>query len=431
MQAWRDYVREHTTSAAKAVEHVQSGDRIALAHACGEPRQLPIALVGRANSLRDVEIVHMIALGQAPYCQSGYEGSFRHVSLFAGPGSRDAIREGRADFLPVFFGQIPHLLTSYLPVDVAMVTVSPPDKAGWCSLGVSVDYTKPAVEQARLVLAEVNPSMPRTHGDSFVHVSQIDWFIPVDEPILELPPAPLGEVDRAIGKHVASLVDDESCLQLGIGGIPDAVLANLHGHKDLGIHSEMISDGVIDLVEAGVVTCRKKTLHRGKMVLTLLMGSRRLYDWVDDNPFIEMHTVDYVNNPYVIARNRKMVSINSALEVDLLGQVSADTLGAMQYSGIGGQVDFVRGASLAEGGKAIIALPSTAKGGSVSRIVAMLAPGSAVTTSRQDVDYIITEHGVAHLKGSTVRQRIQALVSIAAPVFREELERKAHEIYWG
>jgi 4-hydroxybutyrate CoA-transferase len=333
--------------------------------------------------------------------------------------------------LPVFFGQIPHLLTSYLPVDVAMVTVSPPDKAGWCSLGVSVDYTKPAVEQARLVLAEVNPSMPRTHGDSFVHVSQIDWFIPVDEPILELPPAPLGEVDRAIGKHVASLVDDESCLQLGIGGIPDAVLANLHGHKDLGIHSEMISDGVIDLVEAGVVTCRKKTLHRGKMVLTLLMGSRRLYDWVDDNPFIEMHTVDYVNNPYVIARNRRMVSINSALEVDLLGQVSADTLGAMQYSGIGGQVDFVRGASLAEGGKAIIALPSTAKGGSVSRIGAMLAPGSAVTTSRQDVDYIITEHGVAHLKGSTVRQRIQALVSIAAPVFREELERKAHEIYWG
>ncbi len=412
----------------EAVAKVKSGDRIVFAHACGEPRLLPSALAKRARELKGVEIVHMVPMGEALYCQPQYAASFKHVALFSGGPTRDAIWEGRADYIPCSFSEIPFLFNTLLPVDVAMVTVSPPDSNGYCSLGVSVDYTKHAVSQAKTVIAEVNPTMPRTHGESFLHTSEIDVFVDVDVPIHELKSRETTDVEENIGRHAAELVEDGCCLQLGIGGIPDAVLKNLTAFKDLGIHSEMISDGVQHLVDKGVITGRMKNVHRGKVVVAFLMGSRAFYDWVDDNPLIEMRTVDYTNNPYLIAQNKKMLAINSALEVDLLGQVCADTLGPRQFSGVGGQLDFVRGARMSEDGKAIIALQSTAKS-DVSRIVPTLKAGAAVTTSRNDVDYVVTEYGIASLKGKTVRARMKALIDIAHPGFREELARKAHEVY--
>jgi 4-hydroxybutyrate CoA-transferase len=421
------YYQEHVCTAEEAVKKIQSGDRIVFSHACGEPRILPGELVKRAEELLKVEIVHMVPMGEALYCRPKLTSTFRHVSLFSGSATRDALWENRADYLPCVFSEIPSLFESVLPVDVAMVTVSPPDKNGLCSLGVSVDYTKKAVETAKIVMAEVNPTMPRTHGQSFVPLSDIDYFVEVNESIIELKSNELTEVEKKIGQHAAELIDDGCCLQLGIGGIPDAVLSYLTGFKDLGIHSEMISDGARNLVEKGVITGRKKTIHKDKIVVTFLMGSRAFYDWVDDNPIIEMHTVDYTNNPYVIAQNKKMIAINSALEVDLLGQVCADTLGPKQFAGVGGQLDFVRGARQSEGGQAIIALPSTAR--DVSRIVPALKAGGAVTTSRNDVDYVITEYGIAALRGKTVRERMKALIDIADPSFREDLTQKAFEIY--
>jgi len=422
------HYREKSCTAEEAVKRVKSGDRIVFSHAAGEPLVLPGALMKRVNELRGVEIVHMVPMGEALYCKPEYAGSFRHVALFTGGPTREAIWENRADYIPYFFNEIPFLFETILPVNVAMVTVSPPDKDGFCSLGVSVDYTKKAVECAQTVIAEVNPTMPRTHGDSFIHVSQIDCFVEVNLPIHELKNGKLTEIEENIGRHVAELIEDGCTLQLGIGGIPDAVLKNLTNFKDLGIHSEMISDGVKNLVDKNVITGRRKTLHRGKIIVNFLMGSREFYDWVDDNPIIEMRTVDYTNNPYVVAQNKKMVAINSALEVDLLGQVCADSLGPKQFSGVGGQVDFVRGARLSEGGKAVIALPSSAKGG-VSRIVPTLKSGAAVTTSRNDVDYVVTDFGIASLKGKTVRERMKSLINIAASEAKEELARKAFEIY--
>jgi 4-hydroxybutyrate CoA-transferase len=427
LKDWRNEYQRKKTTAEKAVQVVTSGDRIVFSHACGEPRMLPGELVKRAGELRDVQIVHMVPMGEGLYCRPEHAASFRHVSLFAGGPTREAIWEDRADYIPCHNSRIPSLFGTALPVDVAMVTVSPPDAAGFCSLGVSVDYTKKGVECARTVIAEVNPNMPRTHGDSFVHVSRIDHLVEVDLPIYELRKKKMTEVEEEIGKHAAELIEDESCLQLGIGGIPDAVLANLAHFKDLGIHSEMVADGVMDLVEKGVITGDKKTLHKGKIIITFLMGSKKFYEWVHDNPMIEMHTVDYTNNPFLIAQNKKMISINSALEVDLLGQVCADSLGPRQFSGVGGQVDFVRGAKMSEGGKAIIALPSTAKDS--SRIVPVLKEGAAVTTSRNDVDFVVTEFGIAPLFGKTKRERMKALIQIAHPEFQEDLSRKAAEIY--
>ena len=420
--------KECICSAEEAIQKVKSGDRIVFSHACGEPRVLPATLMKRVDELTDVQIVHMVPMGEALYCRPEYAGSFRHVALFSGAPTREAIWENRADYVPYVFSEIPFLFDSVLPVDVAMVTVSPPDKNGFCSLGVSVDYTKKAVESAKIVIAEINKAMPRTHGDSFVHVSEIDCFVEVDIPIAELKATELTDVEINIGKYVTELIEDGSCLQLGIGGIPDAVLKNLGSLKDLGVHSEMISDGVKHLVEKGIINGRKKNFHKDKIVITFLMGSREFYDWVDDNPIIEMRTVDYTNNPYIIAQNKNMVAINSALEVDLLGQVCADTIGPKQFSGVGGQLDFVRGARMSEGGKAVIALPSTAKGG-ISRIVPTLKEGAAVTTSRNDVDYVVTDYGIASLKGKTVRDRMKALINIAHPSVREELQKKAYEVY--
>jgi 4-hydroxybutyrate CoA-transferase len=425
---WVEYYRARVTTAAEAVKVVKSGQRIVFSHACGEPRTLPGELMKRAGELRGVEIVHMVPMGEAAYCRPEYAGSFRHVALFSGGPTREAIWDNRADYIPYLFSEIPFLFESILPVDVAMVTVSPPDGNGYCSLGVSVDYTKKAVETAGVVIAEVNGSMPRTHGESFVHVTDIDHFVEVEVPIHELKAVELSEVEKNIGRHVAELIENGSCLQLGIGGIPDAVLTYLTAFRDLGVHSEMISDGVKKLVERGVITGRKKNIHKGKIVVNFLMGSREFYDWIDDNPVIEMRAVDYTNNPYVVAQNRNMVAINSALEVDLLGQVCADTLGGKQFSGVGGQLDFVRGARMSQGGKAVIALPAEAKG-NVSRIVPTLKVGAAVTTSRNDVDYVVTDYGIAALKGKTVRERMKSLINVAAPQFREELTKKAYELY--
>ncbi len=419
---WKtDYDRKRV-SAAEALGCVSSGDRVVFAHACGEPLDLVDALVARAPELRNVEIVHMVAMGKGEYSKPEYAESFFHNSLFTGGSTRDAVNCGRGDYVPVFFHEIPKLLCEgYLPPDVALIHVSPPDAHGFCSFGISVDYTKPAAQVARTVIAQVNPKMPRTHGDSFIHVSDIDYIVESEQDIIELQPPRIGPTEEAIGKHIAELVPDGACLQLGIGGIPDAVLLFLHEKNDLGIHTEMFSEGVVDLYNEGVVTNRRKTLHRDKMVANFLMGTRRLYDFVDDNPAVNMFPVNYVNDPYIIGQNDNVVAINSAIQVDIMGQVVADTMGARQFTGIGGQVDFVRGAARSRDGKAIIALPATAKGGEVSRIVAKIAEGAAVTTHRADVDYVVTEHGVAHLRGRGLRDRAAMLIEIADPKFRDQI----------
>ncbi|MGI6713269.1 MAG: acetyl-CoA hydrolase/transferase family protein [Bacillota bacterium] len=422
---WQNYYKERIVTANEAVKEIHSGYRVVLGHACGEPQLLPVAMVERAEELENVEVVHMVALGKTLYCHPGMEKHFRHNSFFAGPGSRAAINEGRGDFTPVFFSEIPRLFTeNILPVDVAMLQVSPPDNNGFCSLGISVDYAKALVRSAKKVLVEVNPNMPYTLGDSLIHVTDIDYFVLSELPLLEIPRPNIGNVEEAIGRHIASLVEDGSTLQLGIGAIPDAVLMFLQGKKDLGIHSEMFSDGVIDLIKNGVINCRRKTLHPGKAVVCFLMGTKELYKFVHQNPMVEVYPVEYVNDPFVISQNDKMVAINSALQVDLMGQVCADAIGPMQYSGVGGQVDFVRGASRSKGGKSIIALPSTAAKGKVSRIVASLDKNASVTTSRNDVHFIVTEYGVADLRGKTLRQRAEALIKIAHPDFRKELRQE-------
>jgi len=419
---WQADYRRKLRSAEEALRVVQSGDRVVFAHASGEPLDLVDALVARAPELRDVEIVHMVAMGKGEYARPEYAESFFHNSVFVGASTRDAVHAGRGDYIPTFFSQIPDLfLKGYLPPDVVLIHLSPPDRHGFCSFGISVDYTKPAASVARAVIAQVNPNMPRTHGDSFIHVSKLDLIVESEQPIIELQPPKVGAVEEAIGRHIAGLVDDGACLQLGIGAIPDAVLMFLHGKNDLGIHTEMFSEGVVDLYNEGVVTNARKRLHRDKMVATFLMGTRRLYDFVDDNPMVNMFPVDYTNDPYVIGQLDDVVSINSAIQVDLMGQVAADTMGPVQYTGIGGQVDFVRGAARSKGGKAIIALPSTARKGTVSRIVAKLTDGAAVTTMRADVDYIVTEYGVAHLKGRNLQERARALIDIAHPEFREQI----------
>lgn len=427
---WKaDYQRKAVT-AAEAMKHVKSGDRVVFAHACGEPLELVDALVARAGELRHVEINHMVAMGKGEYAKPEYADSFFHKSLFVGASTREAVKDGRGDYIPVFFHEIPKLFCEgYLPPDTALIHVSPPDRHGFCSFGISVDYTKPAAQVAKTVVALVNPKMPRTHGDSFIHVRDIDYIVESEQDIIELPPPRIGPVEEAIGRNIAGLIEDGSCLQLGIGGIPDAVLTFLHEKNDLGIHTEMFSEGVVDLYNEGVITNSRKTLHRDKMVANFLMGTRRLYDFVDDNPAVNMFPVNYVNDPYVIGQNDRVVAINSAIQVDLMGQVVADTMGPAQFTGIGGQVDFVRGAARSRDGKAIIALPSTAKKGAVSRIVAGIAVGTAVTTMRADVDYVVTEHGVAHLRGKGLRERAEDLVAIADPAFRDQIREEAAALY--
>jgi len=425
---WQERYAGKVTTAEAAVRPIGRGQRVLLGSGCAEPQRLAEALARRGTELADTQIVHLLTLGTAPYLEPRFRAGFRHNAFFIGANVREAVAAGEADFTPIFLHEVPRLFRrGRIRIDAALIAVSEPDEHGWCSYGVSVDVVKAATECASYVVAEVNPHMPRTLGDSFVHVSRLDRMVPTDEPILELEVPPPDDVALRIGQNIADLIEDGATLQVGIGTIPDAVLQALGDKRDLGVHTEMFSDGVIDLVEKGVITGRRKTLHAGKIVASFVLGTRRLFDFVDDNPLCEFRPVDYTNDPYVIAQNDRMVSINSALQVDLTGQVCADSLGTYFYSGIGGQVDFVRGAARSEGGKPVIALPSTAKDGTVSRIVASLNEGAGVVTSRGDVHYVVTEYGVAYLHGKTIRERALALIHVAHPRFREELMARARE----
>lgn len=429
---WQEHYINKTCTAADAVRCIKSGDTVVVAHACGEPRSLTSAISDRYAELENVKVVHRIGMGECRYAQPGMEPHFRHMSLFGGPNTRQAINSGRADYIPRFISETPALfLDGIIPVDVALITVCPPDKYGYCSLGISVDYSLPAARSAKIVIAEINPNMPRTHGDSFMHVKDIDYFVPSDRELMEIERSQFSEVEDSIGRYVSTLIKDGDTLQLGIGAIPDAILSYLKEKNDLGIHTEMFSDGVMELTELGVINCSKKSLHNGKIVSTFMMGSKDLYAWVDDNPFIEMHPENYVNNPYVIGKNDNMVSINSALQVDLLGQVAADQIAGQQYSGVGGQVDYIRGIHLSKGGRSIIALPSTAARGKVSRIQAALSRGTAVTTSRNEVSCIVTEYGIAMLEGKTNLERLRALVAISHPDFRDEIMEDGLKLYYS
>lgn len=414
-------------SPQQAVSCIQSGNRVFVHSVAQTPHALLNAMVARSWELKDVELVHIHTEGPLSYLDEQYQGIFRGNAFFVGANMRKQLNQGLADYVPIFLSEI-HLLFSkhILPIDVALIQVSPPNRHGYCSLGPSVDVSLSAIMSAKYVVAQINPHVPRTHGDGMIPASIFHAAIEVDEPIYEVKLDAISELDRKIGQHVAGLVEDGATLQMGIGGIPNAVLAELIHHKALGIHTEMFSDGVIDLVERGVITGEKKKVLPHKIVSSFVMGSRRIYDFIDDNPGIVMKETSFTNDTSIIRRNPKVTAINSAIEIDLTGQICADTIGTFQYSGVGGQMDFVRGASLSEGGKPIIALPSvTSKGG--SKIVPFLKQGAGVTTTRAHVHYIVTEYGVANLYGQNLRQRARALINIAHPDHREELEREAHE----
>jgi acetyl-CoA hydrolase len=424
---------EKYVSAQEAVKVIRSRDRVYIHSGCAYPKTLVDAMTARKNELYDVEICHLMVLGDAPYMKSDMEGHFRHNGFFLGANTRKQVNQGKADFLPIFLSEIPSLIRhdSKHKVNVVMIQISPPDPHGFCSMGVAVDCTKAAVEAADYIIAQMNPKMPRVHGDSFINVNQIDYIVESEMPLQELPDPNVNkkpeeiEIYRKIGENIASLVDDGSTLQLGIGAIPNAVLEQLGSRKNLGIHTEMFSDGIIPLIESGVINCSKKTLLPGKIVTSFVLGSQRLFEYIDNNPLIEMRTSDFVNDPFTISRNDNMVAINSAVQVDLTGQVCADSIGYNFYSGFGGQVDFIRGASRSKGGKPVIAFQSTVKNGAFSRIVTHLDEGAGVTTSRGDVHFIVTEYGIADLHGLSIRERANALINIAHPKFREELEKFA------
>lgn len=414
------------TTSESAVALVRSGDRVYIHGMAATPQELVRALSARTD-LYGVEIVSLHTEGPAPYVEPGMQERFHLNALFVSANVRSAVNDGRADFVPVFLSEVPSLFRNgILPLDVALIQVSPPDRHGFCSLGVSVEACRAAVTCAKRVIAQVNSHMPRTHGDGIIHVSEIDALVEHDDPLPEKPPVQPGPVELAIGRYCSELIEDGATLQMGIGAIPDAVLAALNSHKDLGVHSEMFSDGAVDLVRSGVITGRHKRVHPGKLTASFVLGTRKVYDFVDDNPQVAMLDSGYVNDVSVIRRNPKVTAINSAIEVDLTGQVCADSIGNRIFSGVGGQMDFIRGASVSERGKPIIALPSKTSRGE-SRIVASLRPGAGVVTTRAHVHYVVTEHGVANLYGKNLRQRAKALIAIAAPEFREELERAALE----
>jgi acyl-CoA hydrolase len=420
---WTEDFQRKRMNAAQALEAVQSGARVWIQSGCGTPSVLVDALVARAHELRNVEIIHMKTLGAADYTRPEFAGHFRHRGLFLGENVREAVCEGRADYTPIFLSEIEGLFESGgLPLDVVLMQVSAPDAHGFVSLGTTVDCTQTAIHCAKAVIAEVNRQMPRTHGDTAVHVSRISALVESDRPLLELHAEPCTEVHMRVARHVASLIPDGATLQTGIGGISEAVLRCLEDKRDLGIHTEMCPDGVIDLMERGVMNGQRKTLHRGKAVASFVLGSQQLFDFINDNPSFEFRSISYTNDPFVVAQNERMVAINGALQVDLTGQVCADSLGTRPYSGFGGQIDFIRGAARSKGGVPVIALLATARGGTVSRIVPVLEPGAGVVTSRADVHYVVTEHGIAYLHGKTLRERAEALIAIADPRFKQELE---------
>ena len=414
-------------NAEAAVKNINSNDRVFIQSVSAAPQTLIHAMTARANELRGVEIYHLHTEGAAPYVEPEYSESFHTNALFVGANVRKAVNSGEADYIPAFLSEVPLLFRrEILPIDVALIHVSPPDRHGYCSLGTSVDVSLAGVQMAEKVIAQVNPKMPRTHGDGLIHIKEIDYGVEVKDDLPEIPVVELTEEEKAIGRNCAALIEDGATLQMGIGAIPNAVLIALKNHNDLGIHTEMFSDGLIELIESGVVNGNKKRIHPGKVVSSFVMGTRRLYNFIDDNPEIVLLDVAYVNDPAVIRRNPKVTAINSAIEVDLTGQVCADSIGTRIYSGVGGQMDFIRGASLSEGGKPVIALPSqTGKG--ESKITPFLKEGGGVVTTRAHAHYIVTEIGAANLYGKTLRQRAKALIEIAHPDHREELEQQAFE----
>ncbi|OGO26483.1 MAG: 4-hydroxybutyrate CoA-transferase [Chloroflexi bacterium RBG_16_51_16] len=433
---WNKLYQSRVTAPEQAVKVIKSGDRIFLTGNVSVPQKVLKALVDYAPKLQNVEICQALTVGPADYVSASMEGHLRVNTMFISKNVRKAVQEGRADFTPILLSEFPLLFKlGILPIDVALIHVSPPDEHGFCSLGVEVGLTKSPAEAAKMIIAEVNDQMPRTLGDSFIHVSRLDHIVPVNYPISELPMSEEGgsEVIEKIAMTIAELIPDGATMQMGIGGIPDAVLKYLRNKRDLGVHSELFSDGVIDLVESGVLTNARKTLHPGKIVAGFMLGTHRLYDWADDNPLIELHRTEYINDPFVIAQNDRMVAINSAIEVDLTGQVCADSIGPKLYSAVGGQMDFIYGASRSKGGIPIIALPSTATsedGKPITRITTMLKEGAGVVTTRNHVRYVVTEFGIADLYGKTIRQRARQLIQIAHPDFRQELEKKAQELHF-
>lgn len=429
--SWQSEYADKIQTAESALQAVRSGMRVYIQPGCAEPETLVEALLKRAPFVQNVEVVHLLTLGNADYVKPEMEGHFRHNAMFIGGNVREAINDGRADYTPMYLSEVEELFESgAMPIDVALIQVSPPDSHGFCSFGVGVDTTLTAARCARHVIAQVNDQMPRTYGDSFIHVGKIHVLVESSRPLCELPKAEIAELHVAIAKNVASLIDDGAVLQTGIGGIPDAVLPFLMDRKDLGVHTELVSDSVIPLIEAGVITGNRKNYKPRKIILGFVLGTKKLFDFVDNNPIFEFRTTAYANNPNTIARNDNMVAINSALQIDLTGQVCSDSIGTYFYSGIGGQVDFLRGASNSKGGKPIIALPSTAKGGTVSRIAPMLSPGAGVVTSRGLIRYVVTEYGVAYLHGKSIRERAKALIEIAHPKFREELYEYCEQTKW-
>jgi acyl-CoA hydrolase/RimJ/RimL family protein N-acetyltransferase len=419
---WKAKHKDKITNAAGAMKLVKSGNSIFIGTGCAQPQHLVNALVEYSGGISDAHIIHLLTMGTAPYADDKFREKFKMNTFFIAENVRDALARGIGDYTPIFLSEIPHQFeTGRIPIDVALISVTPPDSNGLCSLGVSVDIVKSAASNAKFIIAQVNSNMPRTFGDSFLHINDIDTLVPFDEPIIEVKPAEPDEVLRRIGQNVARLVDDGSTIECGIGRIPQALAEFLKDKEDLGVHTEMFGDWIIELVECGVINCSKKTLNRGKVTASFCMGTKRLYDYIDNNPMFEFYPTEYVNDPYVIGQHEKMVAINVGLEIDLTGQVCSDSLGFQFYSGIGGQVDFIRGAARSRGGKAIIAMPSTAKEEKVSRIVSQLTEGAGVVTTRGDVHYVVTEYGIAYLHGKNIRERAMSLINIAHPKFRPSL----------
>ena len=423
---WLEDYRSKLQSAEEAVARIRSGDRVYYAGNAAIPQTLVRALAQRSGDLHDVQLNHVLLVGTDPLSEPGMEASFRHNSLFVGPADRKAVNEGRGDYVPIFLHQIPRLFRERIvSLDLAMVQCSPPDEHGFMSLGVETLASIAACQMAKTVIAQVNEKMPRVLGDSFMHVNRVNAIVEATEPLPTLQPKPATDVEKAIAQHVLPLIEPGSTLQMGIGGIPDSVWEAMEGNLELGIHTEMISDGGMRAIQRGVVSGTRKNMHQGKVVLTFALGSEELYDFLDNNPLIEAHPVDYVNDPFIVSQNDNMVAINSAIEVDLTGQICSDSIGPYIYSGFGGQVDFIRGAARSKGGRPIIALPATAKSGELSRIVPYLKEGAGVVTSRADVHYVVTEHGAANLFGKNLRERAEALINIADPKFRDDLEAAA------
>lgn len=421
MNNWREIYQSKLTTANEAIKFIHDGDKVVTGFGCGEPFGIERALVENYENYHDVEIISMLTLGDSPWCRPEMKGHFKLNCFFASQSNRKAISLGVSEFTTSHFYEIPDLIKNYICPKVAIVMVSPPDEHGYVSFGTTVDYTRGTADYCDIIIAQVNKYMPRTFGNSFMHIRDFTCFVECNEPLPEVKSVDISETEMEIGKYCASLIKDGDCLQLGIGGIPNAVCAQLWDKKDLGLHSELVGDGVVDLLEAGIINNKKKNKNPFRTILGAAFGSEKLNNYINNNPSVELHPINYVNNPSVIAQNDNMVSINSCLQIDLLGQVVSDTVGLNQYSAVGGQVDFVRGATMSKGGRSIIAMPSTAKKGLISRIVPLITEGSAVTTPRNDVNYVVTEYGIAQLKGKTLKERAKALIKIAHPKFRPHL----------